>query len=108
MIRDYIIGGLVFVLIVFGISVSIKCDKLEKDNEHLKLEKLEIADSIKRENRILNIEIMNLFDEIDYCRHQIDSLKNVKNRVIVKSEYVVSEDLTEGVKLLKENLKCER
>ena len=41
--------------------------------------------------------------------HRIDSLKKVKQKIIVKykTKYVVSENITESVKTLKENLKCE-
>lgn len=108
MIKNYIIAGLISILIVFGIIVSIKCSKLEKENIKLKIENGNIADSIKIENEILHQKISLLSNDLEYYKHQIDSLNNIKQRVIVKSEYIISNDLIDGAKLLKENLRCER
>lgn len=108
MIKNYIIGGLISILVVFGIIVSIKCSKLEKENIKLKTEQITIIDSIKIENDLLNKEILLLSDDLDYYKFKVDSLKQIKQRVIIKTEYVVSENLTEGVKILKENLKWEK
>ena len=67
-----------------------------------------VIDSIKIENDLLNKEILLLSDDLDYYKFKVDSLKQIKQRVIIKTEYVVSENLTEGVKILKENLKWEK
>ena len=48
---------LISILIVFGIVVSIKCSKLEKENIKLKIENSNITDSIKIENEILHQKI---------------------------------------------------
>lgn len=104
MIKKYIVIGLICILIIFGIGVSIKCSKLEKENIKLKTEQFLIIDSIKLENNLLNKEILSLSDDLDYYKFKVDSLKKVKQRVIIKTEYVVSEDITEGVKTLRENL----
>lgn len=108
MIKNYIIGGLISILVVFGVIVSIKCSKLEKENIKLKIEQITIIDSIKVENDLLNKEILLLSEDLDYYKFKVDSLKQIKQRVIIKTEYVVSENLTEGVKILKENLKWEK
>ena len=107
MIKNYILVGLVSILIVFGIVVSIKCSKLERENIKLKIEHNNIVDSIKVENEALETNILILEDELVKCEHKIDSLKKVKQKIVVKYKYVVSNDLTEGVGKLKENLKCE-
>lgn len=108
MIKNYIIIGLILILIVFGISVSIKCSRLEKENIKLKTEQSTIIDSINIENDLLNKKILLLSDDIEYYQYKIDSLKQIKQRVIVKTKYVVSENLTESVNRLKENLKWEK
>lgn len=104
MIKKYIVIGLICILIIFGIGVSIKCSKLEKENIKLKTEQFSIIDSIKLENNLLNKEILSLSDDLNYYKFKVDSLKKIKQRVIIKTEYVVSEDITEGVKTLRENL----
>ena len=88
--------------------MSIKCSKLEFENSKLKMEQYDVADSIKNENEALTLEIIHLFDELDYYKQQVDSLKRIKQQVIIKSEYIVSEDITEGAKSLRENLKWEK
>ena len=108
MIKDYIILILVFVLIGFGIIVSIKCSKLEKEVLKLKMEQFSIVDSIKTENNLLNKEILLLSDDLEYYKFKVDSLKSVKQKVVVETKYVVSEDLIEGVQTLKDHLKCEK
>ena len=92
MIKKYIVIGLICILIIFGIGVSIKCSKLEKENIKLKTEQFSIIDSIKLENNLLNKEILSLSDDLDYYKFKVDSLKKIKQRVIIKTEYVVSEE----------------
>lgn len=108
MIKKYIILGFVFILIVFGIGVSIKCSRLEKENLKLKIEQNSIVDSIKIENEVLNNRITHLSEDLEYYKYKVDSLKMVKQKVIVKTEYIVSENLTDGVKKLKDNIKWEQ
>ena len=109
MIKKYIIIGLISVLIVFEVIVSIKCAKLERENIQLKSTYTNIVDSIKVENQILEKDVADLLVKTTVYEHRIDSLKKVKQKIIVKykTKYVVSENITESVKTLKENLKCE-
>lgn len=106
--KNYIIIGLISILIVFGITISIKCASLEKENIKLKLEQNSIIDSIKIENEILEKDIDLLKKEITSNENTIDSLKAIKQKVIVEYKYVVSKDLSEGVEILKNNIRCER
>lgn len=106
--KNYILIGLLSILIVFGIVMTIKCSKLERENIKLKTEQNTIIDSIKIENEILEKDIIHLSNQILICEHKIDSLKKVKQRVIVEYQYVISDNLEEGAKKLKENLKWER
>lgn len=106
--KNYIIIGLISILIVFGITISIKCASLEKENIKLKLEQNSIIDSIKMKNEILEKDIDLLKKEITSNENTIDSLKAIKQKVIVEYKYVVSKDLSEGVEMLKNNIRCER
>lgn len=108
MIKNYIIVGLVSILVLFGIIVSIKCSRLEKENIKLKTEYNDIVSQIKIENETLKKNVLLLQDDLEYQYYKIDSLKQIKQKVIIKKEYIVSENLTEGVEKLKENLKWER
>lgn len=105
MIRNCMFIGLFSILIVFGIVMTIKCSKLERENIKLKTEQNTIIDSIKIENEILEKDIIHLSNQILICEHKIDSLKKVKQRVIVEYQYIISDNLEEGAKKLKENLK---
>lgn len=107
-IVTYIIGFLFSILVVFGILLSIKCSKLERENIKLKTEQNSLVDSIKMENKLLKENINLLNYDLQQSKHKIDSLNEVKQTIIVKKEYIVSENLTEGVKTLKENLKWEK
>jgi hypothetical protein len=108
MIKKYIIVILISVLVIFGIVVSIKCSNLEQENLKLKLEHTSIVDSIKFENEVLEKDIELLQKQIVANEYKIDSLKTIKQKVIVEYKYVVAKDLIEGVEILKNNLKCER
>lgn len=108
MIKNYIIVGLVSILIVFGITLSIKCAHLEKENIKLKMEQNDIVDSIRFENRSLKENVSILESQVVDYEHKIDSLKKIKQKVIVEYKYVISKDLIDGVETLKNNIKCEK
>lgn len=108
MIKNYIIGGLISILVIFGILMSVKCSKLERENVKLKTEQNSLVDSIKMENKLLKENINLLNYDLQQSKHKIDSLHKIKQKVVFKKEYIVSENLTEGVKTLKENLKWEK
>lgn len=107
-IKEYLILTLVFILVVFGIIVSIKCSKLEKENIELQTSYNTIIDSIRMENLLLTEKTQRLSESLDYYTFKVDSLKKIKQKVLIQKEYIVSEDLISGVKLLKENIKCEK
>lgn len=108
MIKNYIFVGLVSILVAFGVIVSIKCSNLEKENIKLRTETSTIIDSIKIENEVLEKDIELLEKQIAVNEQTIDSLKTIKQKVIVEYKYVVSKDITEGVATLKNNLKCRK
>lgn len=106
-IEKYILIILLVLTVIFGIVMYSKCSKLEHENKVLKLEQLTI-NNMELENKVLKENILSLEDKLIYYQQQLDSLETVKQKVIVRTEYVISENITEGVKLLKENLKCEK
>ena len=85
--------------------MGIKCSKLEQENTKLKKECVDIVDSIKYENEILNKELLFLNKELEYCSFKIDSLNAIKEKIIINKEYIVSENIIDGVAILKNNLK---
>ena len=105
--KKIIIIGMFSILIVLLISISIKCSKLEQENINLK-ENCSIIDTIKIENESLNKKILFLENDLLVCKHRIDSLKAIKQKVVIETEYVISENLIEGVQKLKENLQWEK
>ena len=50
----------------------------------LKIENNSIADSIKIENETLNQKVLLLTDDLEYYKYQLDSLNNIKQKVIIK------------------------
>ena len=106
--KNYIIIGLISILIVFGITISIKCASLEKENIKIKLEQYDIVDSIRFENRSLKENVSILESQVVDYEHKIDSLKKIKQRVVIEYKYVISKDLIDGVETLKNNIKCEK
>ena len=108
MIKKYIIVGLVSILIIFGTTLSIKCACLEKENIKLKMEQNDIVDSIRFENKSLKENVSMLESQVIDYEHKIDSLKKIKQRVVVEYKYVISKDLIDGVETLKNNIKCEK
>lgn len=60
MIKNYIIAGLVSILIIFGMILSVKCARLEKENIKLKMEQNSVVDSIRFENRSLKENVSML------------------------------------------------
>lgn len=110
MIKNYILIGLISILVCFGIIISVKCKRLEQENLKLKTENTHVVDSIKMEKQLLKEEVELLSKELTVFEHKIDSLKQVKQKVIIeyKTKYIVSENLTESVKTLKENLEWEK
>lgn len=82
-----------------------KCAQLELENAQLKVEHNTLVTSLQCENDLLSAEIEELEELLDSRNYTIDSLKRVKQKVIIKKEFVVSSDITEGVALLQKNLK---
>ena len=91
------------VSIIFGITMYNKCSKLERENILLKQEQNALVETLQDENKILTNNVLELQDKIVIFENKIDSLEAIKKKVIVKTEFVVSNNITEGVLKLKEN-----
>lgn len=104
-IKTYLLLGLITVLIVFALILSFKCTRLENENIKLRTEQKVIVDSIKTENEILFKTVELLSADLKYYEYKIDSLKAVKQRIIIKKEMIISNNLIDGVRTLKENLR---
>ena len=106
--KKYLITGLISILIVFCIISTMRCSRLERENISLKIEQTTTIDSIKIENQILNKELLILCQDLEIYKHKVDSLNAVKQKVIVETRYIVSDDIVECIEQLKDNLKWER
>lgn len=89
-------------------TISVKCARLEKENIKLKMEQNSIVDSIRFENVSLKENVSMLEYQIVDYEHKLDSLKKIKQKVVVEYKYVISKDLIDGVETLKNNIKCEK
>lgn len=106
--KNILITALVVIVIGVSLSNSYKCAKLELENTQLKLEHNTLVTILKCENDLLITEINELKDLLNEKTNTIDSLKLVKQKVIIEKEFVVSTNLTEGVVLLQQNLQWEK
>lgn len=84
--------------------MSQKYEELEKEYLELNIEKDTTIDSLKEDNSIKSSKISELEIKILDLETNLDSLYKHKSELNKKSEFVVSKNLSEGVKLLKENL----
>ena len=95
-------------MVIFSAILSIKCINLEKENINLRSEHSNVIESLNIENAILKNNIDSLSQQLIIYECQIDSLYDVKQKVIIEYKPIVSKDLTESVIKLKGNLKCEK
>lgn len=72
------------------------------------MEQNDIVDSIRFENRSLKENVSILESQVVDYEHKIDSLKKIKQKVVIEYKYVISKDLIDGVETLKNNIKCEK
>jgi hypothetical protein len=105
--KKIVIICFISILIIFNVVQYVNCNSLKNEIVSLKNENT-LIDSIKIENDVLEKNIKFLSDQTIKYEHKIDSLKKIKQRVVIKYKYVVSDNLTESVEILKDNLKCEK
>lgn len=98
-----------FVICTFSVIICIRYHNLLQENELLRIENTTALDSFKTENERLLNYILELDKTISKLNGQVDSLETIKQKIIIKKEYLpVSETITESAELLKKNIQCER
>lgn len=89
--------------------MCIRYHNLLQENESLRIENTTVLDAFKTENERLLNYILELDKTISKLNGQVDSLETIKQKIIIKKEYLpVSETITESAELLKKNIQCER
>ena len=103
--KNFVIIGLIFIIGLYGLYINTKCKRLERENLELKTDNDSILDSIMAENKNLELQVQELQLNLKTYKHRIDSLEHIKQTVVFT--FKESETITEGVKLLKQNIECE-
>ena len=103
----YIITIICTLLCVYAIVNQIRYSQLEEEYLILKFNNTHLLDSLVNENNILNVKIIKLDESLHNYTEQIDSLKTLK-QIIIINEFKESINLSESVKVLKQNLQCEK
>jgi len=99
----YLALGLIVFLILF-INQS-RYNRLQNKYNRLKIESIEQIDSLTYINREHMKKISEFELEINELENTVDSLEQVKNKIIIKKDQViVSSTISEGVQQLKDNL----
>ena len=99
----YLALGLIVFLILF-INQS-RYNRLQNKYNKLKIESIEQIDSLTYINREHMKKISEFELEINELENTVDSLEQVKNKIIIKKDQViVSSTISEGVQQLKDNL----
>lgn len=84
---------------------NFRYNRVVKQLYKTKIENLEQVDSLVYINEQLKKEISTYKIEISDLENKIDSLKGVKNKILVKRDgVVVSKSVSEGIVKLQENL----
>lgn len=107
--KTYVIISMFLVICAFGVIMCIRYHNLLQENESLRIENTTVLDSFKTENERLLNYILELDKTISKLNGQVDSLETIKQKIIIKKEYLpVSVTITESAELLKKNIQCER
>ncbi|MBQ8132738.1 MAG: hypothetical protein IJ193_09635 [Bacilli bacterium] len=97
-----IISAILLIMLIIG---NFRYNRVVKQLYKTKIENLEQVDSLVYINEQLKKEISTYKIEISDLENKIDSLKGVKNKILVKRDgVVVSKSVSEGIVKLQENL----
>lgn len=100
----YIVLG-VLLVIWLGIS-QIKCNRLRNQLNEERIKNLEQVDSLYYINKQHLNAIKTYEFEVSELKSEIDSLQQLKNKIIVKKDgVIVSNNVSSAVNQLKQNLK---
>lgn len=97
---------IIFVLVLGQCVITQKrYNTLQQDYNELLFEKSTIIDSLKQDNVKKSESIFNLESEVNSLNCKIDSLHNIKQEIKKdKNSFIVSKNISEGSRLLKQNL----
>lgn len=95
-------------LVGLCIIINLKYIDLQREFSEYKNFCLSENKEFVTENVILKHEIGILNDSLVCYQKKIDSLNLIKQKIIVLDSFCKSETITEGVKILKNNLSCEK
>lgn len=97
-----IIFALAFGYIIFSEN---RYSKLEEQYQELLLDQKSIVDSLRNENERKTKEIDKTQASIITLESKIDSLTQIKQKVI-RDTFVIANSFSESISLLKSNLEC--
>lgn len=104
----YIVITLSILLCIFSIVNQIRYSKLQQEYLILQLNQPKQYDSLIYENKELTNKIFVLEDSLYQYSLVIDSLKHKKHNIIIHQTFKESESISDGVLLLKNNLRWEK
>lgn len=107
-IKTWIIIILAILFVGYSFITTHKYNQLEMELVEYKSKDTVENNQYILENEMLKQEIKILQEDLDICYMVLDSLKHLKQQVVIQETFKESENITEGVKTLKDNLKWER
>lgn len=97
-----VISATLLLLLIIG---NFRYNSVVKQLNKMKIENAVQVDSLIYANYQLEQQVNTYKIEVSDLEHEIDSLQQVKNRIIVKkNETIVSKSISEGIVLLQNNL----
>lgn len=105
-IRTLIIIVLIIVFASYCIISTHKYNNLKE--EFTEYVSKDTVDIYALENERLKQKIETLQEDLNICYNTLDSLKHVKQQIIIQETFKESDNIIEGVRILKDNLRWER
>lgn len=104
---EWIIAITVIIVLLFLIIKTCNFYSLKKEYDNYK-RKIELhTDSLSHVNDSIEYELDMILNYCDNLEFKIDSLNQVKQKIIIKKEsYKINDNILNGVGILKENLEC--
>ena len=104
-IKQIIYIAIALILFIWIISSQIKCNRLKKEINQIKIQNLEKVDSLNFINN-QHLKRINTYElEISKLNSEIDSLQKVKNKIIIKKdEVLVANGVSDAANNIKKNL----
>ena len=99
----YIIISVILLLIL--IINNFRYNRIVKQLNQMKIENTVQVDSLIYTNKELEKQVSTYKIEVSDLEREIDSLQQVKNRIIVKkNDVIISKSVSEGIVMLQNNL----